>query len=475
MIRIVLLLLLTVPVLMAQQTAAAPASDHQLILQLMNQVKELQAEVNRLKGQSPSPDAGNITGAPPVPSVQAPTSEQPDSRGATSAAPVAPIAGMAEQAPGTVEPTRGLSTHAPSSVPDAAPPPDPQDMDSHDHMMAIPDGPVLHFRGFFDVDFDDGSVAQNLQYPLGVPAHSSFRSGEFDLFMSSQLSDKLSFLAECVFSSDQTNSFSVDLERFQLTYQPNQYFQISAGRYHSAIGYYNTAYHHGLWFSTATGRPFMYYFEDSGGVLPVHEVGVSTTGRVPGSGALNLHWVAEIGNGSAEFGSANYGDGVENFASDRNRKDVNFAVYSRPQRFPGLQIGGSWMRGAVVPVALGEKVNQNVSSAYVVFVNGKWEFLNEAVLLQHQLPFGGRSYNSPLGYTQISRTFGIYRPYFRLQEVNIPNNDPASPFTGRYEGPSAGIRIDFFTYAALKIQYNRVYLRNQPDQNGIETQVAFTF
>ncbi len=347
-------------------------------------------------------------------------------------------------------------------------------MDSHDHMMAIPDGPELHFRGFFDVDFDHGSVAQNLQYPLRVTPHSSFRSGEFDLFMTSQLSEKLSFIAETVFSSDQTNDFEVDLERFQLTYQQSPYLQISAGRYHSAIGYYNTAYHHGLWFSTATGRPLMDYFEDSGGVLPVHEVGVTTTGRVPGLSKLNLHWVAEIGNGSAEFGSTNFGDGVQNFASDRNKKDVNFAFYARPQRFQGLQAGGSFMQGAIIP-ATGIQMKQNVASAYVIYIDSKWDFLNEAVLLRHQLPNGGRSYNSPMGYTQISRAFGIYRPYFRFQEVNIPNNDPASQFVGRYEGPSAGMRIDFFSYAALKLQYNRVYLRNQPEQNGFETQVAFTF
>jgi len=416
-------LLLMTPLLRAQSP-----DDHQLILQLAEEVRELRAEVSRLKGEA-------VTAQPASPTQT-------------------PLAAALVQQPSV---------------------PPPADMDSHDHMMAVPDGPELHFRGFFDVDFDDGAVAQNLQYPLGVPAHSSFRSGEFDLFMSSQLSERLSFLAETVFSSDQTNNFEVDLERFQLTYQPSQYFQVSAGRFHTAIGYYNTAYHHGLWFSTATGRPFMDYFEDAGGVLPVHEVGVTTTGRVPGSGKLNLHWVAEMGNGSAEFGSANFGDGVQNFASDRNKKDVNLALYARPQRFPGLQAGGSWLRGGIVPVATGIHMSQNVASAYVVYVNGKWEFLNEAVLLQHQLPDGGRSYNSPMGYTQFSRAFGIYRPYFRFQEANIPNNDPASPFVGRYEGPSAGLRIDFFTYAALKLQYNRVYLRNQPEQNGFETQMAFTF
>ncbi len=219
----------------------------------------------------------------------------------------------------------------------------------------------------------------------------------------------------------------------------------------------------------------MYYFEDSGGVLPVHEVGVTTTGLVPGSGKFNLHWTAEVGNGSAEFGTPLFGDGVENFASDRNRKDVNLAISSRPEWFDGLQVGASYLRGNLLPANGSPPVNQAISSAYAVFINSKWEFMNEVVLLQHQVTDGGRSYNSPLGYTQLAYRFGKYHPYFRFQEVNIPNNDPVAAFKGRYEGPSAGVRVDIFSYAALKLQYNRVYLREGAPQNGIELQTAFTF
>ncbi len=280
-------------------------------------------------------------------------------------------------------------------------------------------------------------------------------------------------MSEIVFGTDPTNNFGVDLERYELTYRPYKYFEISAGRYHTSIGYYNTAYHHGTWFSTATGRPFMYYFEDSGGVLPVHEVGVTTTGYVPGSGKLNLHWVAEIGNGSASAGGY-FGDGVETFASNRNHKDLNFALYTRPDWLPGFQAGASFLTGDLAPTGM-PKVNQTVSSAYAVFINSKWEFLNEAVLLHHQVTEGGRSYNSPLAYTQLAYHIKKYRPYFRFQEVNIPNNDPVASFTGRYEGPSVGVRADLWEYAALKLQYNRVFLRNAPAQNGLEVIVAFTF
>jgi len=423
--------------------APAPVTAQQvqaLLEQLASQearIRQLEAKVQQLSG--PTLVAAAAPDAIPVPAVVAP---------ATILADAAPVAAPQEPAP---------------------------EEETHDHMMEVPHGPVLHFRGFFDFDFDKGTVAQQLQYPIGVPGTTTFRAGEFDLFMTSQLSENLSFLSELVLATDPTNAFGLDIERFQLTYRPTKYFEISGGRFHTDIGFYNTAFHHGTWFSTATGRPFMYYFEDAGGMLPVHEVGVTTTGLIPGTGKMNLHWTAEVGNGSAEFGTPLFGDGVENFVSDRNRKDVNIAFYSKPEWADGLQFGGSYLTGDLIPANTNLKVNQEISSAYVVFINSKWEFMNEIVLLQHQITDGGRSFNSPMGYTQLAYRFGKYRPYFRWQEVNIPNNDPVTAFKGRYEGPSVGMRVDFFSYAAFKVQYNRVYLRNAEAQNGIELQTAFTF
>lgn len=434
---------LAITTLSGQAPAPPAQSPEELIQQLSKKVEASDARIADLEKRM---------GAQPAPAAATPVANPAQSGAAV--APPAPAPFDLPNQPGTTD--SGLMSNA-----------------AHDHMMQVLGGPELHFRGFFDFDFDTGSVAQNLQYPLGVPATSSFRTGEFDLFVTSQLSESLSFLSEMVFSTDPTNNFEVDLERYELTYRPIKYFEISAGRYHTSIGYYNTAYHHGTWFSTATGRPFMDYFEDSGGVLPVHEVGVTSTGYLPGSGKFNLHWVAEIGNGRADAGAL-FGDGVESFASDRNHKDVNFALYSRPEWLPGLQIGGSYLMGDLAPIGL-PKVNQRISSAYVVFINSKWEFLNEAVLMEHQVTGGGRSYNSPMGYTQLAYHIGKYRPYFRFQEVNVPNNDPVSAFTGRYEGPSVGTRWDFSDYAALKIQYNRVYLRNAATQNGLEVALAFTF
>jgi hypothetical protein len=322
-----------------------------------------------------------------------------------------------------------------------------------------------------DFNLGFGSAANALIFPLPAPVHNTFQFGEVDLFLSSRLSSKLSMVSEIIYGSDQTNFWGLDIERLQLTYKVNPYFQFSGGRFHTSIGFYNTAFHHGTWFQTATGRPFMYYFEDSGGILPVHGVGVTATGLVPGTGNLGLHWVAEFSNGRS---SDPAGQPVQNFLSDKNHKAFNLAAYIKPQWLNGLQIGGSFYRDRLVP-ALVPHVNQNIGSFYAVYNNGTWELLNEAVLISNKQDGATKSFNSPLLYTQISRKFGVYRPYFRFQYMNIPNNDPINIFTGRYDGPSAGLRMDFTEFAALKVQYNRIFLRDAPALNGVDMQVAFTF
>jgi len=344
------------------------------------------------------------------------------------------------------------------------------DDDPHAHMMEIPGGPVLKIRGFFDYNYGMGPAANPLQFPLGGTAHNTFQAGEFDLFITSKLSEHLDFVGEMVFGWDHTNSLGVDIERYQLTYKRNEYFKIGGGRFHSAIGYYNTAYHHGTWFGTAEGRPFMYYYEDSGGLLPVHNVGITAEGLVPGTGTWHLHWIAEGGNGRS---SDNTLQPVQNFLSDRNHKSYNLAFYVRPEWLQGLQLGGSFYADRLVPPGIAH-VSQQIESAYAVYITPRWEFMNEAVLLTNKQDGVARPFRTPLMYTQLSRGFGKYRPYFRYQYVNSPAHDPINVYTDRYQGPSVGMRWDFSDFAAFKLQYNRVDQR-LATSNSVNAQMGFTF
>jgi hypothetical protein len=433
--------------------ASSPDSSQENIAQLIEQLKAqdarlkyLETEISQLKAGQPSTPLEGASPSAPV------------------AAPVAAPAPSAEAAsPQTTQAGAGMG--------------------SAHHDMTLPGGPVLSFRGFFDFNFGLGSVANPLVFPIIdggcgtcgnplTPPHTTFQAGEFDLFLTSKLSDNLTFLAETVLGPDTTNVFGPDIERYQLTYKANDFFSVSAGRFHTSIGYYNTAYHHGLWFSTAEGRPIMYLFEDSGGILPVHMVGVSFAGAVPRTDKIGLHWVFEVGNGLAS--NSNVAESVQNFYSDRNYKATNLAVFIRPEFLPGLQIGGSWYHDHLDPTGL-PTVDQNIESFYIVYLTSRWEFLNEAVVLSNHLEGSPEPFRSPMAYVQAARKFGIYKPYFRYQYVSDSTRDPVNLLKGEYYGPSVGVRIDFSEYAAFKLQFNHLFESNQLPGNGLNAQVAFAF
>ena len=147
-----------------------------------------------------------------------------------------------------------------------------QTMSMPGHIGETGNSPRLLLRGYGDVGWNASDLKGS---------KNSFALGQFNLFITSHLTDKVSFLSETVVEADQrTNEFGVDVERLELIYAVNDHLNLQFGRFHTAIGYYNTAYHHSAFMQTALGRPFLFAFEDGGGILPVHSVGMSATGAV---------------------------------------------------------------------------------------------------------------------------------------------------------------------------------------------------
>jgi outer membrane murein-binding lipoprotein Lpp len=304
---------------------------------------------------------------------------------------------------------------------------------------------------------------------------STFEFGEFDMFATARLTDHLSALAEILFSSGSDNKIGVDLERFSLKYRANDYFSATIGRIHTAIGYYNTAFNRGDYFQTATGRPTMFEFDDQGGFLPMQDLGIVLNGKLP-SGKLGLNYVFEVTNGRA------YGTSVEptqNSTDQNNSKAVNFGVSVKPENVPGLDVGFSF-RHDYLSDALNQRVSEMIPVVYAVYTNSKYEWLNEAMYVRHTLP-GGAVFHTTGFYSQFSRKFGHYRPYFRYDYVNAPDSDPiyGNPFeispVGRINGPTAGLRWDFSRYTAFKLQYVREGERGDKSVNGGNGQFDFTF
>jgi hypothetical protein len=237
---------------------------------------------------------------------------------------------------------------------------------------------------------------------------------------------------------------TTDLERLQLTYRLNDYLNVSAGRYHTGIGYYNAAFHHGSYFEVPIGRPRIFAFEDEGGVLPVHEVGVSVRGKVPRTGSA-LSYVAEVGNGRrwVDLGGEEL---------DQNQaKSTNVGLALRPEAWKGVEVGGSFYRDDI-PVTVDQSLAQRITAAYAVY-----RFVNHG------------------GYAQASRAFGKLRPYYRYDRLAISTDTPLIGSTGSSQAHLLGVRVDPAEWVGLKAQYERRREQGVEPFNAVHVQLVFVF
>jgi len=324
--------------------------------------------------------------------------------------------------------------------------------------------PSLQIRGFGDVDFS----ATDQQ-----GATSGFNLGQLDLHISSPLSRKVSYFGEMTFNAQPTG-YTVEVERSIIRYDYNDYFKISFGRYHTPIGYWNTAFHHGAWLQTSISRPDM--VKIGGTFIPVHFVGFLAEGNIP-SGGAGLSYSAGVGNGRGSTISRP-GD-----AGDNNNNRAWVAnLYSRPVKLYGLQMGVSVYRDKItLPNTLpnGNNFREWISAAHLVWTKESPEFLAEFANVNHRNILTNFVTNSQAFYAQVGYRLPwlekTLKPYYRFEHTHTSLSEQV--FTNQdLVGSIIGLRYDITNYAAFKAEYrNSKRLPTDPRVNGVFFQTAFTF
>jgi hypothetical protein len=342
--------------------------------------------------------------------------------------------------------------------------PDSQDVSQSPefHKESLDTQSGFHWQGYGDVNFMQSDQHQN----------NGIFLGNFNLLLTSKLSDKMSFLGEMVMQTDAKQMFQIMPERALLLYSPNEYFHLSLGRYHTRIGYYNNAYHHGAAYLMPTvDRPLLFAFADQGGVLPIHKIGASLTGRIP-SGALGLNYVAELGYGPSNMDMANP-NAMMTVTDAHNGRAFNVGFFAKPTPWQPVRFGFNFYHSDRIPMAM-PTFSENIFAAHFVYQTFGFEFLNEAAMIRHSANMMG-TFNTTGFYSEISRRWGLWRPYFRYQLLNAPQMEPIFMMTGRQNGPSAGIRYDVAESASFKLQFDHLDRRMMPSINTVTLQTAFTF
>ena len=326
--------------------------------------------------------------------------------------------------------------------------------------------PSLQIRGFGDVDFQatdrKGSV-------------SGFDLGQFVLHFASPLSQKVSYFAEVSFTA-QPNTFELNVERTIIRYDYNDYFKMSFGKYHTPIGYWNTAFHHGAWLQTTIDRPQIVKF--GGTFIPVHFVGLQAEGNIP-SGSLGLGYNLGLGNGrNSNFSRAgDSGDVNDNRAWVAN-------LFARPARLYGLEVGGSYYHDELTP-QLGINFREWIAGGYVTWTKGRPELLAEYENVHHRSLQTSQTFNTTGYYVQLAYRLpwqeSKWKPYYRFEYIHRPAVEPVWDITGTSSvvdlvGSLVGVRYDITNYAAFKGEYRNFRQGvGEPRVGGAFFQTAFTF
>jgi len=418
-----LLFALTTSMLLAKSPASAPPTEPTL-QSLLDRIQQLENRINQLEDRERRQEA------------------------APAGTPLAPE----------------TTTPAPVTTPAAVPGPTASHED-HFSTGEIRDTerrfPSLQIRGFGDVDFSatdqKGSV-------------SGFNLGQLVLHLASPLSEKVSYFGEISFTAQPT-SYELSVERSIIRYDYNDYFKLSFGKYHTPLGYWNTAFHHGAWLQTTITRPEMIQF--GGTFIPTHFVGVEAEGNIP-SGSLGLGYNVGLGNGRSSILSKS-GDSGD---SNDNRSWVA-NLYARPTRFYGLQLGASVYRDKLTPQP-GRNFEEWITAADVVWTKEKPEFLAEYANVHHRDVLTLNTWDSQAFYVQLAYRLpwqqSKWKPYYRYEYIHKPEDDPTLVNVLDLSGSTFGVRYDITNYAAFKGEYrNSRHGVNEPRVNGAFFQTAFTF
>ena len=265
------------------------------------------------------------------------------------------------------------------------------------------------------------------------------------------------------------NQYSIEIERLIVKYDFSSRNTLSAGRYHTPIGYWNTAFHHGAWLQTTIGRPESVKFGSQ--LVPIHFVGLQFEGQFPGAHS-GLGYNVGIGNGR----HANIARAGDNGDINGNRAWVA-SVFYKPTSIRGLNAGIGAYSDRVSPPASPE-FDEKIYSAYFALERETPEFIAEYIHSDHELTVGpGPSGGADSLYAQFAyRLRGNlqrFKPYVRAERVDVDADDPLlAPLNLDYKGVTAGVRFDVRPYASLKFEYRNEEFANMGRDNSILVQLS---
>lgn len=325
---------------------------------------------------------------------------------------------------------------------------------------------VTWLHGFADVNLIySGRREENGQRRKG------FNVGALDLYLTPSLGSHVKSLAELIFEVNDEGETMAELERLQIGYAFGDYLTIWGGRFHTPLGYWNTAFHHGKQIQTSIARPKFLDFEEDGGIIPTHMVGLWGAGAARLGGGT-LSYDLYLANGPRIKGEAAAGEGELNpntFSADNYAPAAGLHLAYEPAAFAGLKLGVHLLHSTVDGFSeQGTRITSsqlNVMGGYGAYLSDDWEVIGEFYQFLNRDETGGSgSHASSAGFLQAGRVMDRFTPYARFEFASLSQRDLY--FSQLAEGRSyrralAGVRFDVTPKAALKLEASHTRNRGE--------------
>lgn len=293
--------------------------------------------------------------------------------------------------------------------------------------------------------------------------------GQLDTQATVWLNERFSVFSEMTSTVKRNNGSDFEVERLFISYDFSDTYQLSAGRYHTPLGYWNAAYHHGSWLQTTISRPQTVKFGSY--VIPIHFVGALLEGKV---GQSDFGYRVGVGNGRSQ----EVNDPID-FGDHNGKLAWMLTGNYRPLRHM-LDTGVSVYVDRVKPDA-GANIDEIIASAYLALQGEAPEVIVAYTYSAHEqrdnaVPDGSlHSIYAQFGY-RLPGGASDFKPYLRAERLDVDDDDPLLGARGLdYNGLTTGIRWDFSTFAALKAEFRREQFDKENYANSFWLQLCFAF
>jgi hypothetical protein len=338
-------------------------------------------------------------------------------------------------------------------------------------------------------------------------SRGAFNAGGFDLFLTSQVSDRVSVLSENFigYKSNGGNSLDFSIQRLFIKYAVNDYLNVKIGKMLSPLGYWNHTYNYGYVLQPTIDRPRPVLDKDQGGLINSQDVGIQLEGD--NITALKLGYKLLMSNGvSGSDNSSNYMgkaftlnlniEPVEDLkffvsgSTDRIKKGATFvqaAGYSQTQASTrpiskSVSLTTNNVSAIVIKSAIDvEQKTLNLATAYFS-AERPLEFAAEASRIWNHNPHASDSIatNSFVdqAYAYVGYKVKNFTPYV-VSSITLGKKNEIlySPTLATYRNAKVGLRYNFSPLAVAKLEYsiNNQRTSTKTIYNQLQIQFAVGF